>query len=618
MPELIAAFPVLTHFSLYGVLIGISFTLSLWLVEYVLTRENPQNQLSDWKWIIGAGLVALLGMVGARLYHLATDWHLYAGQPWTTWFATWNGGLGIYGGIIGGALGLWIWKRCCARSIGWLQLLDAVAIALPLSQAIGRLGNYFNQELFGLPTSAPWGIFIEPAFRPTEFAEFTHFHPLFAYEALPNALLFLGLIGVWRWSQKNKELPFFALGSGFYAGLYALSYGVTRFSLDFLRWDLQRTALLTTSQCFSIGLTMVGVGLLWQMSRSVSFFTAPPPSISPKSNKKKTKKAKKLAAILFIFSLFSIIQITQPLQAQVRSELDLRVQPSVVELSIQPGKQVTQAFEISNAGSTDLEATVSLRDFTSDNMSGTPVLLETNTFPYATLQNANVSLGQPFPLPADSSQQVVLSLDIPVEAVQRDWYFVLLVETSASADAVLGATQAQTTGTVAANVLVRVTSTEFLPTDWQLSLSGIPKIMDSLQNVTISPRVTNRSSSLAVPDMTILVLDWRGNIVYEEDALTDRVLAKSSRVLTAGKQRADDPRSYEPVPFQFDPLFAFGPYTVRATLRNAEGGPIIVEKGVLALPISASVGVGVFVVALLALRAYRRRPSTTQESGEPH
>lgn len=166
-------------------------------------------------------------------YHLATDWYLYAGEPVWRALATWNGGLGIYGGIVGGAIGVIVWKHFFVKQVSWWKLLDAIAIALPVGQAIGRIGNFLNQELFGLPTTLPWGIFIEPAFRPDAFASSTHFHPLFFYEALPNAILGLGLFALWRWQRTQKDIPFLGLGTGLYVGMYAIWYGIVRFSLDF-------------------------------------------------------------------------------------------------------------------------------------------------------------------------------------------------------------------------------------------------------------------------------------------------------------------------------------------------------------------------------------------------
>lgn len=579
------------QFSWYGLILGFGVSVSLWIFEYILQKEN-NKKISEKNLFIGTGLVLMFGILGARLYHLVTDWHVYQNQPWTTWLATWNGGLGIYGGILGGLLGIIIWQKWRIPKVSLWKLLDSAVIVLPLGQAIGRFGNFINQELFGTPTTLPWGIFIPLENRPEHYLSFTHFHPLFLYEALPNLFLFFAFFLLWRWQKKQTDLSFIKLGSGIYVGLYGLCYGVVRFSLDFARWDLPtKFGTLTASQWVSLGL--IGTGL-WALSRFSRSLVAP------------IKKTTQKLILLGIVTGSFILTAPQNVSAQTQHELDLTIQPSVVELSIQPGKKVTQAIEISNSGTKDLEVTLSLRDFTSDNRTGSPVLLETSTFPYATLQNANIQIGEPFLLSADSTQQIVLALNVPSEAKTQDWYFVLLAETRSVADNNLIGSGASATGTIGTNLLVRVTPTEFLPTHWELKLQGIPKIVDSLQSVTIHALSTNVSNSLAQPDLSIIIRNWKGDIVYEELGLPDRVLAQSTREIFAGKQRVDDPRSYETVPFTFDPLFAIGPYTVHATIRNNEGGPVIVEQGFLALPISLFFGMTLIIGIFFALHAYRK------------
>ncbi|MCD8484051.1 hypothetical protein LRY60_00310 [Candidatus Woesebacteria bacterium] len=368
------------------------------------------------------------------------------------------------------------------------------------------------------------------------------------------------------------------------------------------------------SQWFSLLLIAVGLGAFLHFSRVANGEGHDEKTTTSTTHKLAHKKNKK-RTYLSLLVIAGTLLLSPPLaQAQTQTEFDVTIQPSVMELSIQPGKRITQAFEIANGGTRDLEVTLSLRDFTSDNLSGTPVLLETNTFPYAELQNADIRFNEPFLLPADSSQQIVAAFDIPITAETRDWYFMLLAETRSVADPNLIGSRAETTGTIGTNVLIRITPTEYLPTDWSVELHGVPKILDSLQSVTFRPLVTNDSTSLAVPDVSVLVLDWRGNIVYEETGLPDRVLAKSTREITAGQQRTDDPRSYEPVPFRFDPLFAIGPYTVRVTLRNNEGGPVVVERGFLAVPISLIAVIILTGGLLWGVRSYLRSKSHTHSA----
>lgn len=169
------------------------------------------------------------GIIGARLYHVATDWPTYfgpAGKGPVAALELWNGGLGIWGAVAGGALGGWI---ACRRR-GWLMppLLDAAAPAIAVAQAIGRWGNYFNQELFGSPTTWPWGLQISPAHRPPGFESFATFHPTFLYESLWCLLVAAVVI----WADRR-----FRMGHGRVFALYVAAYCVGRLVFELVRID---------------------------------------------------------------------------------------------------------------------------------------------------------------------------------------------------------------------------------------------------------------------------------------------------------------------------------------------------------------------------------------------
>jgi len=165
------------------------------------------------------------GLVGARLYHVATDWPRFVGH-WGEVYKIWQGGLGIPGGILGGVLvGMVVARR---RRLPIPELLDVVAPAFPLAQAIGRLGNWFNQELFGRPTTLPWGLRIDPAHRPPGDERFATFHPTFLYEALWN----LGLMAVLLWLDHRRRLR-----PGELFTLYVLGYFLGRLWVEALRVD---------------------------------------------------------------------------------------------------------------------------------------------------------------------------------------------------------------------------------------------------------------------------------------------------------------------------------------------------------------------------------------------
>jgi prolipoprotein diacylglyceryl transferase len=168
------------------------------------------------------------GIVGARIYHVITDHQLYFGPGRDPLDAIkiWEGGLGVWGAIAFGALGAWLVAR--RRQVRFPAVLDAVAPGLLVAQAIGRLGNWFNQELFGRPTTLPWGLEIEPRYRPAGYEQFATFHPTFLYEllwCLAGAVLLVVL---------DRK---FRLGHGKVFALYVLVYTAGRFWIEALRID---------------------------------------------------------------------------------------------------------------------------------------------------------------------------------------------------------------------------------------------------------------------------------------------------------------------------------------------------------------------------------------------
>jgi len=169
------------------------------------------------------------GIIGARLYHVLTDWQIYFavdGSGVVGAVQIWNGGLGIWGAIAGGALGAAI--ACRRRGIPLRHFGDAVAPSLVLAQAIGRWGNYLNQELFGRPTDAPWAVQIDPENRPPGFEQYESFHATFLYESLWN----LGVFFVLLWADRRWRI-----GYGRLFALYVALYCSGRVWIEALRID---------------------------------------------------------------------------------------------------------------------------------------------------------------------------------------------------------------------------------------------------------------------------------------------------------------------------------------------------------------------------------------------
>jgi prolipoprotein diacylglyceryl transferase len=162
----------------YGVMLLLGILGAVWLTGRRWTRRG-----GDWDLVFRVAMWGVAGgVVGARLYHVITSWNEVPDPKWQGVFEIWKGGLGIWGGILGGVLAGAIVVRRSGNSV--YRFMDACAPGLLLAEAIGRWGNYFNQELFGKPTNLPWGLEIDVQNRPAQYVNQDTFHPMFLYESL--------------------------------------------------------------------------------------------------------------------------------------------------------------------------------------------------------------------------------------------------------------------------------------------------------------------------------------------------------------------------------------------------------------------------------------------------
>jgi phosphatidylglycerol---prolipoprotein diacylglyceryl transferase len=181
----------------YGIIIATA-VLAAGLVGTMEARRRREDPDVGWSMLLP---VLVLAVIGARVYHVIHEWGFYSQQPELI-PQIWRGGLGIPGAVAGGVLAIWLYTRWA--KLNTLRWLDIFASAMLLGQAIGRLGNFVNQELYGPPTTLPWGIPIDAEHRIGEWTNLaafpeatTRFHPLFAYEALLSlvGLVFILWIG---------------------------------------------------------------------------------------------------------------------------------------------------------------------------------------------------------------------------------------------------------------------------------------------------------------------------------------------------------------------------------------------------------------------------------------
>lgn len=244
--------PLTIHF--YGILIALGVIVAIVVSRHRYVRFGGSGALFE-KAAIWA---VVIGFIGARAGYIVTHTHRFSGRPYAVLFI-WEGGLALYGGLLFGTLTVIYLLR--KHSGDLFAFGDAVAVGIPLAQAIGRFGNYFNQELFGTPSDLPWAIIIDPANRPAEFADFETFHPTFAYEALWNAIILVPLILLLERRGKLAKSASF--------GVYVAGYAFIRFLMELLRTDTTFRLLgLSRNGWVSIAAFLFGIGwVVWAQRR---------------------------------------------------------------------------------------------------------------------------------------------------------------------------------------------------------------------------------------------------------------------------------------------------------------------------------------------------------------
>lgn len=255
------------HF--YGIILMSGALAGGWLASREAKRRGHDPDII-WDLLI---YLIIGGVIGARLWHIFTPAESAlvvdpaTGQLVNPYFAggsihivdilnVRSGGLGIPGAVIGGALALLLYTR--KHGLDFLEWADIAAPSLALGQAIGRFGNFFNQELYGAPTDLPWKLYIDPSHRHPAFASVEYYHPLFAYEAIFNLLnLFLLMWVTRKYEGRSKK--------GDILLIYLIFYPVVRFSLEFLRLDPAMVGSININQTFMAVIAIsAAVTLVWR------------------------------------------------------------------------------------------------------------------------------------------------------------------------------------------------------------------------------------------------------------------------------------------------------------------------------------------------------------------
>ncbi len=250
------------YIRFYGILLMLGALAGGYLATVEMKRRGHDPEMV-WDLLV---YLIVGGIIGARLWHVLTPPPSSIAQGFTTHFylthpldalAIWKGGLGIPGTIVGGLVAMYLYTRGHPE-VSFLEWTDIAAPSLALGQAIGRWGNFFNQELYGAPTDLPWKIYIDPAHRLAGYQNISFYHPLFAYESILNVANMLLLLWILRRYQS-------VLKRGDVFNVYLIAYPVIRFGLDFLRLDASRVFSLNVNQTLSAVVAVCAViVLLWR------------------------------------------------------------------------------------------------------------------------------------------------------------------------------------------------------------------------------------------------------------------------------------------------------------------------------------------------------------------
>ena len=234
----------------YGIIMAIAISIGTLVSDWVGSRYFGFKKETI---IDLAPYLIIFGILGARIYYCALNYDFYLRFP-TEIIAIRHGGISIHGAIIGGAFGLWLFAR--RHKLNIKKLFDTVAVGLPLAQAIGRWGNFFNSEAFGTPTNLPWKLYIAPQYRPIPYQNDLFFHPTFLYESILDVVIFVILFLMAKNNKIKKD--------GNLVLLYLALYSIVRIIVESFRIDSVKYVLGQPVAIFvSVGIIILSIILFF-------------------------------------------------------------------------------------------------------------------------------------------------------------------------------------------------------------------------------------------------------------------------------------------------------------------------------------------------------------------
>ncbi|WGS64436.1 prolipoprotein diacylglyceryl transferase [Marinitoga aeolica] len=238
----------------YGLLIATGVFLSFYLANNTAKMWNISEDDLSTAVIIGI----VFAIIGARLYYVTFNWEIYSKTP-SEIFKTWHGGMAIHGGILGALLSVYLYTKLKKNiTFSFLKGLDLMAHVLPLGQAIGRWGNFFNYEAYGGPTNLPWKMYIPAPYRMPGYEKFEYFHPTFLYESIWDLGIFLFLF---YYARNKKKFD------GEIISLYLILYSAGRAWIELLRTDSLMFAGMKVAVLISILFIFIGIIMYFTLKK---------------------------------------------------------------------------------------------------------------------------------------------------------------------------------------------------------------------------------------------------------------------------------------------------------------------------------------------------------------
>ena len=239
----------------YGVLMSVSMLAGLALIIFLAKKyfkEFTTDLICDLSFD-----VIILGLIFARLYYVILDYKYFMKYPWEI-IAIWNGGISIQGAIIGGIISGLLYAR--EHKISFLKLADLFSFGLVTGQIIGRWGNFFNSEAFGLPCNLPWKLYIPYLSRPVEYKAYQYFHPAFLYESILNIIvLIIMFIMLTKIKERKNGVIFFS---------YIIMYSVVRIFIESIRLDsVMSFGSVHIAHIMSVIFILLGIICLFKINR---------------------------------------------------------------------------------------------------------------------------------------------------------------------------------------------------------------------------------------------------------------------------------------------------------------------------------------------------------------